>query len=93
MSGVKHHIGAVWEIADRDARCFSESFYAKLLKGRSIGQALQYARHSLVETSGEDNLNWAGYLLYGNPATTYFPQNDTIEPHTDELAGDTDGSK
>ncbi len=78
LSGVKHYIGTFWEVADESSRRFALNFYHHLGSGLSVGKAMQASRQSLMEQYGEENIIWASYLLYGDPATTYLPA--AIEP-------------
>lgn len=71
LTGVQHYIGTFWEIPD-DAGChFAVNFYRNLIDGVSVGEAVRQARHSLIDKYGEDTIVWAGYMLYGDPATRY----------------------
>ena len=71
LSGVKHYVGTFWEIPDETSRRFALSFYRFLLKGLSVGAAIRSARQDLIINYGEENIVWAGYLLYGDPTVAY----------------------
>ena len=79
ISGVKHYLGTFWDIPDEAARLFSKCFYQSLLKGQSIGAAVRSARHDIITEFGEASMVWAGYLLYGDPATIYFKTNQQTD--------------
>jgi hypothetical protein len=59
-------IGTLWEVRDTSARQFSEIFYGELLRGQTLGEAMQAARAKLRETNPGDPTPLA-YTLYGNP--------------------------
>lgn len=67
MAGVRNFIGPIWVIHDEDSVRFAAHFYQKLIKGNSLGEALQEARKEVVRSSGLENLLWAAYMLYGDP--------------------------
>jgi class 3 adenylate cyclase len=71
LSGVQHYIGTFWDIPDEPGCRFAARFYANLVQGMTIGEAMLDARKSLIETYGEDTIFWASYLLYGDPTTRY----------------------
>lgn len=73
VSGVKHYLGTFWEIPDEQSQHFAHSFYKTLLSGGSVGAAVLAARRHIMACFGEQNIVWAGYLLYGDPTTAYFP--------------------
>ncbi|MDH0090315.1 CHAT domain-containing protein [Achromobacter mucicolens] len=59
-------IGTLWEVRDSSARLFSEIFYQELLKGQTLGAAMQAARAKLRDENAGDPTPLA-YTLYGNP--------------------------
>ena len=61
--GAANLIGTYWPVGDSAAKTFAVTLYGALLKGRSIGDALQSARKSLHEKSLYD---WADYIHYGS---------------------------
>ena len=69
-AGVCHYIGTFWKIFDEPGSQFSKIFYQNLLKGISIGSALQHARIDCSKNYTPDI--WASYVLYGNPDICYF---------------------
>jgi class 3 adenylate cyclase len=71
LSGVQHYIGTFWDIPDEPSCHFATRFYANLVQGMTIGEAMLAARKSLIETYGEDTIFWGSYLLYGDPTTRY----------------------
>lgn len=64
--GTGAFIGTLWEVRDTSARLFSETFYRELLRGQTLGAAMQAARAKLRETNAGDPTPLA-YTLYGNP--------------------------
>lgn len=72
ISGVKHYLGTFWEIPDDHSACFARAFYSSLFAGQSVGAAVLAARRSVMDRFGEQSIVWAGYLLYGDPASVYF---------------------
>jgi CHAT domain-containing protein/cytochrome c-type biogenesis protein CcmH/NrfG len=87
LSGVKHYLGTFWEIPDQSSQSFAAAFYQHLLAGNSVGRALQKARKTLIDASGEDNIVWASYLLYGDPTIAYLQdgrQSNTLDAETDD---------
>ncbi|APW39252.1 hypothetical protein RD110_20225 [Rhodoferax koreense] len=59
-------IGTLWEVRDVSARQFSETFYDELIKGQTLGEAMQAARAKLRAANPGDPTPLA-YTLYGNP--------------------------
>ncbi len=80
LSGVKHYVGTFWEIPDETSQRFALAFYHFLLNGFSVGAAMRAARLKLIREYGEENIVWAGYLLYGDPTVSY------LEPVVGEMA-------
>lgn len=72
LTGVQHYIGTFWEILDEPSAQFAHDFYAALLDGESVGEAIRHARLSLIKHYGEDTIVWSSYMLYGDPAFDYF---------------------
>ncbi len=65
--GVANFLGTYWPVGDREAQRFAEAFYPLLVQGATIGEAVLAGRRAL-EAAG--SVDWAGYLLYGNPGFT-----------------------
>ena len=80
LSGVKHYVGTFWEIPDATSQRFALAFYRFLIKGISVGGAMRAARQELIREYGEENIAWAGYLLYGDPTVAY------LKPSAEEEA-------
>jgi hypothetical protein len=76
LSGVQHYIGTFWEVLDESSCEFSAAFYNHLIRGEPIGSAMKKAREHLVEVYGEEQIVWASYMLYGNPATRYVTEQE-----------------
>lgn len=83
--GVQHYIGAVSELPDLTSAGVAAHFYAGLLAGKSVGQALRDARLPLAQSAQQPLLAWAGYVLYGSPGKTYFdPGDDSHRSHPEK---------
>ncbi|NUN95017.1 MAG: CHAT domain-containing protein, partial [Candidatus Omnitrophica bacterium] len=67
--GCLHYIGSNSEVIDWRGSGFASSFYKRLFGGESVGAALLHARLEVRSDSGETDLGWAQYVLYGNPDT------------------------
>jgi CHAT domain-containing protein len=63
-AGVANYIGTHWPVGDAAATEFATVFYARLLKGLSIGTALLAARRAIHAQRLPD---WADYVHYGDP--------------------------
>lgn len=85
LAGARHYIGSFWEVVDEFGRDFSMHFYEVLLTGAPIGQALRLARKKLIDQYGEDSIIWASYLLYGDPASIYFPHENVMRGKMDTV--------
>jgi hypothetical protein len=66
-SGVKFYIGTNWKILDEPGSRFAIYFYTNFLRGLSIGESIKKARLSCIEKYGPDSIDWASYVLYGDP--------------------------
>ncbi len=66
MHGARLFIGALWELFDVSSREFAEKFYALILNGIAVGEALRQSRKALYAARPNDPL-WASYVLYGDP--------------------------
>jgi CHAT domain-containing protein len=64
VGGASGCLGPIWEIGDGAAREFALAFYAELLGGQAIGEAVRQAR--LVTRNLSPDC-WASWLLYGDP--------------------------
>lgn len=70
-AGVKHYVGASWEVMDEPSSHFAHAFYELLRSGRTAGDAVKTARVHLAEKFGP-NICWVSYILYGDPTIGYF---------------------
>ncbi len=70
LAGVKNYIGTLWVVHDEESRVFATVFYQHVISGRSLGEALLRARQQVITQRGWQNLTWASYLCYGDPAFT-----------------------
>jgi pimeloyl-ACP methyl ester carboxylesterase len=62
--GVANFVATYWPVGDEAAKVFAETFYLRLMKGTSIGEAVQEGRGAVKETGSKD---WADYIFYGDP--------------------------
>ena len=60
--GVPHYIGTIARVPDNVSRMFSQSFYAQVACGKSIGESLLAAREA-----ASAGIGWAFYVHYGDP--------------------------
>jgi class 3 adenylate cyclase/TolB-like protein len=72
-AGVWNYIGTFWVVHDEESRDFAVAFYKGIASGLSLGEALREARQEIRGGSGSERLTWASYMLYGDPAVTFFP--------------------
>ncbi|MFH0828387.1 MAG: CHAT domain-containing protein, partial [Candidatus Omnitrophota bacterium] len=72
FSGVRHYIGVIQRIEDSVSFVFAKAFYAHLLKGGTVGEAVRRGRLRLVKEFGINSCFWASYLLYGAPNFVLF---------------------
>ncbi|MEJ2039283.1 MAG: CHAT domain-containing protein [Desulfosarcinaceae bacterium] len=88
LSGVRHYLGTFWEIPDAQSRHFALAFYQSLFGGRSVGAAVLAARREMMARFGQEDIVWAGYLLYGDPAGVYVQPaaRSADEPSPDQKA-------
>jgi hypothetical protein len=66
-------IGSMWEAEDELAYQFAVAFYANLLKGKKIGEAVRLARLHIKQIAPNDP-TWLTYTLFANPLAK-IPQN------------------
>ena len=64
--GVRAVIAAGWAIEDRAAALFSNTFYAALLRGETLGEAIHQARRLTWRRFPQYN-TWGAYQCYGTP--------------------------
>jgi hypothetical protein len=57
-------VAPFWEVEDKRALQFAETFYQLLLLGKPLGQAIRTAR---LDLKGTSNPIWLAYGLYGHP--------------------------
>ena len=68
-TGVKGCIAALWMVSDVGSGAFASDFYRFLLFGSTIGEAVLRARKNSFKRWGYQDLIWASYILFGDPAT------------------------
>lgn len=66
LHGARLFIGSLWDLFDAGSREFAEKFYALILNGTAVGEALRQSRRALHAARPNDPL-WASYVLYGDP--------------------------
>ncbi|NUN12375.1 MAG: CHAT domain-containing protein [Myxococcales bacterium] len=74
LSGVQHYIGTLWDVPDASACQFALAFYRALSNGETIGHSIMAARAELISRHGDDSVQWASYVLYGDPTMRLFPK-------------------
>ncbi len=72
LAGVRHFIGTLFRVGDKESKDFASYFYGELLTGASIGTALRQARLKMVKQDGYESIGWACYVLYGDPTYQLF---------------------
>ena len=68
--GIGSYVGTYWPVGDSAAELFADAFYGQLAREDSaepvtLGEALRHARHALYQA---DEVDWANYVHYGEPA-------------------------
>ena len=65
--GVRVVVAAGWAVDDAAAEQFARTFYARLLSGQALGEAVKAAREEIhVRFPGVNT--WGAYQVYGDPA-------------------------
>lgn len=62
--GVANFVGTYWPVGDAGAEAFAARFYAALLGGKPIAEALLAGRAAL---HSKRLVDWADYVFYGSP--------------------------
>ncbi|MDH3589313.1 MAG: CHAT domain-containing protein, partial [Gammaproteobacteria bacterium] len=63
--GVANYVGTHWWVSDDAAPKFVNEFYGALIRGESIGTAVQNGRKAVRRRA--KSLDWADFIHYGNP--------------------------
>jgi CHAT domain-containing protein len=63
-------IASLWSINDRATVAFMREFYARLIEGSSVAEALRHAKIWMLGSDWAHPYYWAGFLLHGNPSTS-----------------------
>jgi pimeloyl-ACP methyl ester carboxylesterase len=71
--GVANFVGTHWPVGDESALAFSTRFYQRLLGGAPLGDVVLAARRTVLAAG---SIDWADYVLYGNPAFRLGPAGD-----------------
>ena len=61
--GVANYIGTYWPVGDEAAEQFATTFYGNLIKGVTIGEALNQGRQAVHKVP---SIDWADYMHYGD---------------------------
>jgi len=61
--GVANYVGTYWPVGDDEAGTFATTFYRALVRGDSVGAALNASRAAVRKLGSVD---WADYLHYGS---------------------------
>lgn len=80
FSGVRHYIGTIRRIEDPVSLTFAKEFYTQLILGKSVGECIRLGRLSLIKEYGIYSIDWANYLLYGDPNFVLFRPSITRPP-------------
>lgn len=78
FSGVRHYIGAIRRIEDPESLTFAKEFYARIVNGDTLGEAMRQARLKSVKEYGINSFPWASYVLYGDANFTFFSKHNTL---------------
>ncbi|RME90389.1 MAG: CHAT domain-containing protein, partial [Candidatus Hydrogenedentota bacterium] len=74
------YIGTNWHVPDNEPTIlFTIKLYEYILQGKTLGEALYYARKYARENFALNDLTWASYMLMGNPNARLF-EKDTKVP-------------
>ncbi|MBI5788060.1 MAG: tetratricopeptide repeat protein [Candidatus Schekmanbacteria bacterium] len=91
ITGAQHYIGTLWDILNKTSSHLALAFYAELVQGKPVGEALKNARLQTIQAQGEKSIIWASYILYGDPTVTYL--NQASVEQTDRLQSTTSDIK
>ncbi len=78
-AGARAFIGTLWKPGDKSSANFAVEFYNNLLDGLPIGDALRRTRLAFSKRVKSDEVDWAGFALFGNPDNTLFSPRDRKE--------------
>ncbi|MEI8013182.1 MAG: CHAT domain-containing protein, partial [Candidatus Omnitrophota bacterium] len=76
-SGVRHYVGCLWKIPDRESVTAAQLFYRSVFSGTTVGEALRLTRLELIRQYGWSSLVWASYVLYGDPSIVFGVSSET----------------
>ena len=68
VGGVGVYVGTQWDVQDRLGPTVAKAFYRALGRGAPAAMALRVARKAIVGATDENNLQWAAYVVFGDPA-------------------------
>lgn len=84
--GVRAVIAAGWAVDDAAANTFAAAFYASLLRGEPLIDAVGAARKAAFDANRDSN-TWAAYQCYGDPDWTFRRNQRASTAAPDELDG------
>jgi CHAT domain-containing protein len=58
-------VGTLWSIGDTSALTFAETFYEKLMAGKTIAETTIAARQA---AKNAEDVTWLSYVVYGHPS-------------------------
>jgi CHAT domain-containing protein len=64
-AGVGNYIGTYWPVGDNPAKAFGGAFYLSIVRGETVGMALNAARNKVRAL---ESVDWADYIHYGSPS-------------------------
>jgi CHAT domain-containing protein len=79
--GTADYIGTAWEVPSIPARVFATSFYARLLDGQPLGEAVRQAREELYHRKNDFGTVWADYQHYGDPTRRFESEPQSGAPY------------
>lgn len=65
--GVNVVVAAGWEVDDRGAKVFAQTFYEELVEGRPLARAAEQARRTTKREGLSGDLTWGALQVYGAP--------------------------
>jgi CHAT domain-containing protein len=65
-AGARSVVTSLWSINDKATVFFMREFYRNLVKGRSVGEALQLAKIWMIDSGWSHPFYWAGFVLNGD---------------------------
>jgi CHAT domain-containing protein len=60
-------IGTRWNVGDKSAAVFAQTFYSTLSESRPLGSIIRDARQECAKAAQKGDISWASYIYYGDP--------------------------